>query len=64
MIDHRQWHLRYDILENKKFDVKKLIPKITEEFTIVTNLTPSNAWFEEVSLSPRKTCIVFQNLMK
>ena len=23
LIDHRQWHLWYDILENKKFDVKK-----------------------------------------
>ena len=49
----------YDILKNKKFDVKKLTPKISEEFTIVIlfivychNLTPSNAWFEGVSLRP------------
>ena len=27
MIDHRQWHLWYDILENEKFDVKKLTEK-------------------------------------
>ena len=27
--------MRYDILENKKIGVKKLIPKILEEFTIV-----------------------------
>ena len=42
----------YDILENKKFDVKKCIPKISEEFTIVINLTHSNAWFEGVSQRP------------
>ena len=34
LIAQRQWHLRYDILRNKKFDVKKLIPKISEEFSI------------------------------
>ena len=34
-MDQRQWHLRYDILKNKTFDVKKLKPKISEEFTIV-----------------------------
>ena len=28
LIDHRQWHLWYDILENKKFDVKKLTENI------------------------------------
>ena len=28
MIDHRQWHLWYDILENKKTDVKKLTENI------------------------------------
>ena len=27
-IDHRQWHLKYEILENKKFDVKKLTENI------------------------------------
>ena len=31
-MDHRQWHLLYDFLENKKFGVKNLIPKISEEF--------------------------------
>ena len=36
LIAQRQWHLRYDILKNKKFDVKKLIPKILEEFSVVT----------------------------
>ena len=50
MVDHRQWHLRYDIIENKKSGVKKLIPKISVEFTIEINLTPSNAWFEWISL--------------
>ena len=35
LIAQRQWHLRYDILKNEKFDVKKLIPKISEEFSIV-----------------------------
>ena len=35
LIAQRQWHLRYDILKNKKIDVKKLIPKISEEFSIV-----------------------------
>ena len=34
-MDQRQWHLRYNILKNKKFDVKKLILKISEEITIV-----------------------------
>ena len=34
-IAQRQWILPYDFLKNKKFDVKKLIPKILEEFTIV-----------------------------
>ena len=34
--DHRQWHLLHDILEDKKFDVKKLT-KIPKEFTIVIN---------------------------
>ena len=34
LIDQRQWHLPYDILKNKKFDVKKLKSKISEEFTI------------------------------
>ena len=28
MIDHRQWHLWYHILENKKFDVKKITENI------------------------------------
>ena len=36
-------YLRYDILGNKKLDVKKFIPKISEEFTIGINLTSSNA---------------------
>ena len=36
-------YLRYDILENEKFDVKEFITKISEEFTIGINLTPSNA---------------------
>ena len=27
-MDHRQWHLWYDILENKKFDVKKIAENI------------------------------------
>ena len=35
LIAPRHWHLRYEILKNKKFDVKKLIPKILEEFSIV-----------------------------
>ena len=35
LIDQRQQHLWYDILKNKKFYVKKLIPKIPEEFSIV-----------------------------
>ena len=35
LIAQRQWHLRYDILKNKKIDVKKLIPKVSEEFSIV-----------------------------
>ena len=52
MIDHRQWHLQYHILENKKIDVKNVAPKTSEKFAIVINLTYSNAWFEEVSLSP------------
>ena len=30
----------------------KNLPKISEAFTIVKNLTPSNAWFEGVSLRP------------
>ena len=30
----------------------KNLPKISEAFTIVINLTPSNAWFEGVSLRP------------
>ena len=34
-IAQRQRILPYDFLKNKKFDVKKLIPKILEEFTIV-----------------------------
>ena len=45
-IDHRQWYLRYDIL-----DVKNL-PKISEELTIVTNLATSSAWFERVLSLP------------
>ena len=28
LIAERQWHLRYDILRNKKFDVKKHIESI------------------------------------
>ena len=35
LIAQRQWHLRCDILKNEKFDVKKLIPKISEEFSVV-----------------------------
>ena len=35
LIAQSQCYLRYDILKNKKFDVKKLVPKISEEFTIV-----------------------------
>ena len=35
LIAPRHWHLRYEILKNKKFDVKKLIPKTLEEFSIV-----------------------------
>ena len=35
LIAQRQWILRYDILKNKKFHFKTLIPKISEEFTIV-----------------------------
>ena len=35
LISQRQRLLRYDVLKNKKLDVKKLIPKILEEFTIV-----------------------------
>ena len=34
LINQRQWHLRNDILKYKIFDVKKLIPKISD-FTIV-----------------------------
>ena len=49
LIDHGHWHLWYDILENKKFDLKNL-PKISEAFTIAINLTPSSAWFKGVSL--------------
>ena len=57
MTDHRQWHLWYDILENKKFDVKNL-PNISKASTIVINLTPSNAWCEGVSLRP---CLLIFN---
>ena len=35
LIARRQWDLPYDILKNEKFEVKKLIPKISEEFSIV-----------------------------
>ena len=35
MIDQRQCHLWYDILNDNKSDVKKLIPKKLEEFTLV-----------------------------
>ena len=35
LIAQRQLHLPYGILKNEKFEVKKLIPKISEEFTIV-----------------------------
>ena len=35
LIAHRHRHFRYGILKNKKFDVKKLLPKISAEFTIV-----------------------------
>ena len=35
MIAQRLWYLQYDILKNKKLDVKKVIPKISEGFTIV-----------------------------
>ena len=43
LIDHRQWHLRYDNFENKRFDANKIIPKISEESTIAMNLISSNA---------------------
>ena len=52
LINHRQWHLLYDTFENKKFYVKKLTKNIGRVFTIVINLTLSNAWFEGVSLRP------------
>ena len=38
-----KWNLRYDSLENEKFDVKKLIPKISEDFTFIINLTLKKA---------------------
>ena len=38
-----KWHLQYEIPQNQKLDVKNHTPKISEEFTIIINLTPSNA---------------------
>ena len=34
-MDQQQWHLWYDILKNERFDVKKIISKISEEFSVV-----------------------------
>ena len=43
----------------------KNLPKILEAFTVVMNLTPSNAWFEGVSLRPcNLTLMSFQWLEK
>ena len=47
LIDHRQWHLWYDIDENKKSDVKELAKNMGS-----VNFTTSNAYFEGVSLRP------------
>ena len=52
LIDHREWYLPLWHSREKKFDLKKFIPNISEEFTVVINLTPSNAWFERLSLRP------------
>ena len=38
LIDHQQWHLRYEILENQNFDVEKLLSMKNEEFTVVIYL--------------------------
>ena len=52
LIAQRQWHSWYDILKNKKIDVKKLIPKISEEFTIVTTLRPQMLGFKGSRYAP------------
>ena len=50
LIYHQLWHLRYEILQNKKFDVEKVISKLSEDFTTVIDSTHSNALFEGISL--------------
>ena len=55
MIDHWQWNLWYDIIENKKFNVKR---KILEAFPIVVNLAPSNVWLEGARVAPESPSII------
>ena len=59
MIDQPRWHLRYDILKNKSFDVKKLIPKIPEEFTIVIIKPLQMPSLKKFRYAPAKYCFVF-----
>ena len=40
----------------------KNLPKISEAFTIVINLTHSNAWLEGVSLRPCRTPVLNEKL--
>ena len=52
LIAQRQWILRYGILKNKKFDVRKLTPKISEEFTIVITWPLQMLGLEESRYAP------------
>ena len=46
----------------KKIDLKKHVPKISEELTVVINLTPSNAWFRGISLHTPCSNYIFHTL--